>query len=414
MKAPAIDLNAPSYVNVTQYGAKGDGQADNTQAFQTALTAMGNAGGGIVFVPHGLYKFTGSITIPIAVTLEGVFQSVMSTPSWNGAAPTSGSVLMPTANQGNANATPFITVSHNAVVRGVIIYHPNQAVNTTPIAFPWSISLNGDNTAVTDIELLNSYLGIKAVNAARHYIARVQGQPIKTGILVDQIYDIGRIEDVHWNPWWSTQPVFFNWILDNGEAFIFARADWEYVLNTFAYGYKIGYHFNDQGNGATNGNFLGIGADCTQISVYVEATQSPGLEITNGEFTSFCGGLNTTFVINSGRVKCSNCAVWGPSTVVALVNVTSSSQYASLAFAESTFQMQSCTAAGPYAMNIIGGGQSTSFALHNCEFLLDCPQVTLGKGVTQAVIVGNIWKGKERIQNNSTGNIQIGLNSASA
>jgi len=300
------------------------------------------------------------------------------------------------------------------VVKGVIIYHPNQAVTTTPIAFPWSISLNGDNTAVTDVELLNSYQGIKAVNAARHYIARIQGQPIKTGILVDQIYDIGRIENVHWNPWWSTQPTFYNWILANGEAFVFARSDWEYVFNTFAYGYKIGYHFNDQGNGATNGNFLGIGADCTQISVFVEATQTPGLLITNGEFTSFCGGLNTTFVVTSGRVKCSNCAVWGPSIVAALVNVTSANAFASLGFADSSFQMETCTADGPYAMQINGGGSGTSFSLHNCEFLNDCPQVQLNKGVTQAVIVGNFWKGKERIQNNSGGNVQIGLNTATA
>ena len=39
-------------------------------------------------------------------------------------------------------------------------------------------------------------------------------------------------------------------------------ADWEYVLNTFAFGYAIGYHFiecedNNGGPGNMNGNFLG-------------------------------------------------------------------------------------------------------------------------------------------------------------
>jgi len=375
---------------------------------------MGTAGGGIVFVPRGMYLFASPITIPVSVSLEGIFQSVTSTPSWNGGAPTTGSVLMPNYSQGNENGTPFITISHDATLKGVIIYHPQQTATAIPIAFPWSITLAGDNAAVTDVELLNSYLGIRAVNAARHYIARIQGQPIKTGILVDQIYDIGRIENVHWNPWWSTQPTFYNWILANGEAFIFGRSDWEYVFNTFAYGYKYGYHFNDQGNGGTNGNFLGIGADCTQIGVFVEATQSPGLLITNGEFTAFCGGANTSFVVHSGRVKCSNCAVWGPSQVAALVDVTNANTYASLGFSDSSFELGACTANGPYGMQINGGGTGTTFTLHNCEFLNDCPQVSLNSKVTQAVIVGNIWKGKERILNNATsGHIQIGLNSAS-
>jgi len=29
----------------------------------------------------------------------------------------------------------------------------------------------------------------------------------------------------------------------NGEAFIFGRSDWQYVLNTFCFGYKAGYKF---------------------------------------------------------------------------------------------------------------------------------------------------------------------------
>ena len=39
-----------------------------------------------------------------------------------------------------------------------------------------------------------------------------QGQPLLTGIFVDQTYDIGRIEDVHWNPWFSMEAY------DNGRA----------------------------------------------------------------------------------------------------------------------------------------------------------------------------------------------------
>lgn len=43
-----------------------------------------------------------------------------------------------------------------------------------------SVCMTGNNPAVTDLECLNCWNAIRAVGAARHYIARVQGQPINT------------------------------------------------------------------------------------------------------------------------------------------------------------------------------------------------------------------------------------------
>ena len=40
--------------------------------------------------------------------------------------------------------------------------------------------MTGNNPAVTDLECLNCWNAIRAVGAARHYIARIQGQPINT------------------------------------------------------------------------------------------------------------------------------------------------------------------------------------------------------------------------------------------
>ena len=62
--------------------------------------------------------------------------------------------------------------------------------------------LNTSVQAVTDVELLGAWNGVAAVAAHRHYIARVQGQPLNIGVFVDETYDIGRIEDVHFNPWY--------------------------------------------------------------------------------------------------------------------------------------------------------------------------------------------------------------------
>lgn len=44
------------------------------------------------------------------------------------------------------------------------------------------------------------------------------------------------------------------------------RSDWEYVFNTFAFAYSIGYHFIERATGSMNGNFLGIG--CGPLLLY--------------------------------------------------------------------------------------------------------------------------------------------------
>ena len=58
---------------------------------------------------------------------------------------------------------------------------------------------------------------------------------------------------------YSTNKAFMSWQLVHGRSFVFARTDWEYVFNTFSFGYAIGYHFIESDEGSCNGNFLGIG-----------------------------------------------------------------------------------------------------------------------------------------------------------
>lgn len=55
------------------YGAKGDGVTDDTAAVQAAVTAVGNAGGGVVAFAPGTYLINnGHIIIPSNVTMDGL------------------------------------------------------------------------------------------------------------------------------------------------------------------------------------------------------------------------------------------------------------------------------------------------------------------------------------------------------
>src|ERR1019366_8699261 len=64
--------------SVRDYGAKGDGKADDTAAFQKALDTAAHGGGGVVYAPRGNYFFAGHLNVPNAVALKGVWESVPS------------------------------------------------------------------------------------------------------------------------------------------------------------------------------------------------------------------------------------------------------------------------------------------------------------------------------------------------
>ena len=221
--------NDAQRVNVRDFGAVGDGVTDETEAFQKALDSLG-AVGGVVYVPQGQYRFSGSLNVPQGATLRGPWNSVT---AHNGCRdrglpkPTDdGATFLVTGNAGNEDADAFITLNTNSVLQGVVLYWPEQKDNDVPTPYPWAVKMRGKNPAILDVELLNPYNGIDASRNERALIRNIHGQPLRRGIFVDRIYDIGRIENVHFNPWWSMKPKLFGWQQANGEAFIFKRTDW--------------------------------------------------------------------------------------------------------------------------------------------------------------------------------------------
>ena len=400
----------PDNINVRDFGALGDGKTDDTAAFQKALDAAAKVGGGVVCAPVGNYFFAGHLNVPKAVTLAGVWQSV---PAHNGIRdrglpkPTDdGTTFLITEGAGNENAPPFITLNTNSTLKGVVLYYPRQNVDDIPKPYPWAIAMRGKNPAVLAVEMLNPYNGIDATKNERHLIRDVQGQPIRRGILVDAIYDIGRIENVHFNPWWSMKPKLFRWQMENGEAFIFGKSDWQYVYNTFCFGYNIGYKFIRTKTGQCNGNFLGIGADDCYTALVVEQCSRYGLLITNGEFVSFHGPDPTMIKVeknNTGSVRFVNCAFWGPSNQIAKIAGTGT-----VGFSDCTLVQWGGKDGSRHAIQ----AQSGTVLIRGCEFQQNRPHILLGKKVSRAIIAENIFEGPIRISNQSQGSVKIGLNSS--
>lgn len=382
-------------LTVVDFGAKGNGVADDTSSFQKALDAAASQHKNLS-VPSGNYVFLGSLNVPSGVSVVGSWESV---PSHNGyrdqglpKATDGGTTFLVKGGMGTEKGA-FLTLNTNSTLKGVVIYYPDQIANNVPNPYPYSIAMRGKNPAVLDVEILNSYNGIDASLNERHLIRNVQGQPLRRGIFVDEIYDIGRIENVHFNPWWSAAPKLLQWQQEHGEAFIFARTDWQYVLNTFCFGYNIGYKFIAEKDGSCNGNFLGIGADDCYKAIQVDQSAPFGLLITNGEFTAFHGPDPTMVSISSthsGVVRFTNCAFWGPCNQIAEVGGSGT-----VGFSDCTFVQWDGRHEGRPAIHATGG----VLMVRGCDFREDKKDIVLERGVRHSVITDNLSPGPLEVTN---------------
>jgi len=399
---------SPDHYSVRDFGATGDGATDDTAAFQKALDAARQAGGGVVYAPRGNYFFAGHLDVPSAVTLKGVWESVPShvgLRNQGAAKPTDdGTTFLVTENQGKEDGPAFITLHDNSTLKGVVLYYPQQDSAEEPKPYPWAIAMRGKNPAVLAVELLNPYNGIDAAHNERHLIRDVAGQPLRRGIFVDDIYDIGRLENVHFNPWWSMKPRLFQWQQEHGEAFVFGRSDWQYVFNTFCFGYQTGYRFIKTKAGVCNGNFLGIGADDCFTAVVVDASAPFGLLISNGEFVSFHGPDPTMVEVgtnHTGTVRFVNCAFWGPCNQIAKI-----AGRGTVGFSDCTFVQWDRNREGRHAIQAVSG----TVLVRGCEFREDKPQLELGEAVRRAVVSDNVMIGKLRLTNRSKNPVNLSNN----
>jgi hypothetical protein len=386
---------------VLDFGAKADGTTDDTNAFQKAMDTFGTKGG-TVYIPRGTYLLAGNLNVPQAVTLKGAFESV---PSHNGIRNAGlpkpgedGTTLLLTGGKGDENAAPAITLNTNSTLRGVLMYWPLQNPEKVPDAYPWGVAMRGKNPALLDVEMLNPYNAIDASKNERALIRNISGQPLRRGIYVDGIYDIGRIENVHWNPWWSMKPELLKWQKENGEAFIFERTDWHYVINTFCFGYKVGYQFGASkgSTGSCNGNFLGIGADDCVYSVVVEQSAAFGVLITNGEFVAMEGADPTMVLVtetNRGNVRFVNCAFWGPCVQNAKIYGKGT-----VGFSDCTFVQWDKAKENKASIQAYGG----SLIVRGCDFGYNGAHVYIGNGVSAAIVSENLMKGEVKITNESS------------
>ncbi|MBI4557270.1 MAG: hypothetical protein HY706_06785 [Candidatus Hydrogenedentes bacterium] len=383
--------------NVLDFGVVGDGATDNTAAFQEALDAVGAAGGGVVKVPTGQFLIRGHLNVPRDVALQGVWQGPNRGPAEKG------STLLAIEGQGNPEGPPFISLTTNSMLRGLTIHYPEQIEANPPHAYPWTVRGEGDNCTIVDVLMTNPYqavdFGTKA--CGRHYINGLYAQALYRGIFVDQCFDIGRIQNVHLWPFWKDSPTLHAFVREKGIGFIFGRTDWEYVNNSFCIFYNVGFLFTEFESGPGNVLLTQSGSDIGPCAVRVERVQDhSGISFSN------CQMMATVEVLpsNKGPVKFTACGFWPIKETAEQARLAGGGHvfFEGCHFSDWDIANQGapCIQADCDGLTVTG-----------CDLMATGKnQITLGPNLNAAVITANRLRGGVQIDDQSQGDVQIGLN----
>lgn len=374
-----------------QFGATADGRTDCTQAIQSAIDAVSQIGGGVVFLPGGRYLCQSSLRLKAGVTLRGEWRAPGATPTVDG------TILMPTGGRGQADGAPFITIECGACVRNLNIWYPDQkADNVTP--YPFAIA-NDDNHGidcftVENVTLVNPYQGVRFVRGSElHVLRNVYGTPLETGFIVDNCGDNGRLVNVHFGPtYWADSGLaaagsrtgISTYLANNATGMILTRTDCEDLYDISLDGYKVGILATRSRSGFPYGEGYavrvqggGVGLEADELNM--------GLQFTHCRFSGSVAGVAVGKQFGSA-LQFTDCDLGGATAL--------------RSEGGGTIQLQECRLGASVHMD-----QAGSIDMIDCPLSGADSRVTLAPGVLRALIRGSIRK--SQMESRSQGDVQI-------
>lgn len=182
----AAAAGVPRCVSVIDFGAMGDGAADDTASIQQALDAVSTSSNSIVRLPAGVYKISSTLHMHDSTTLCG-----------DGARWEDASTRIEIHKPGFAG----VRMGHGCGVKGLAFVYPNNRNNAAPQEYPPAILMNGINPAVENIVFDCAWIGISsepADNVGQALFRDITGFVHAVGLRIYAGRDVSRIQDVHW------------------------------------------------------------------------------------------------------------------------------------------------------------------------------------------------------------------------
>ena len=298
------------------FNAKGNLQADDTEAFEKALEAAAQKGG-TVYVPAGRYKITRNLVVAEGVELRGVFDI----PHHSSGV---GSVIYIYPGKGDENATPFLRLKSNSGLRGITFHYPEQNYRDV-IPYPYMLQGMGENIYIINVTSTIPYkmLDMYTYRCDNHYIEYMQGIGLKESIKIGGGSKNGRVYNCQLNPHNFTQTRdyengvlsaaalrqmgiqgsrevdnFHRYLFEHHDAFIFGDCVNEVMHQNFVFGARCGLAFVSQNGKGVNGYSMGHGSDQCKYSVYVEKVGNDNPpDLLNVQFVTVAGnGEGRTYI----------------------------------------------------------------------------------------------------------------------
>ena len=321
---PASSSSNPFYV-VTTYGASTT-LSDNSTYFQNAINAASSAGGGIVFVPAGRYKFTAQIRVSANVILLGAgkITYVFGSPG----AIQGGAIMEIDWGNGSGysgNTTyAAVLLDQAARIQNIGFDYPSQVYsNTAAIEYGSTVQIDASTIGnigqeIVDCYFFKSYIAIDArgskggnLGVVNLKITGNRGAPLFCGIYCDYMVDWAVIEDNQFNAGEIGETTLTSglvaWAAANGRACILGGNDWIIFRNFQVWGYNIGAYIIGQ-SGYTGGgpySFEGCSFDACQTDILLSGTINLPVMVNSCRFTGFNNATGThgaVVSINSGTV----------------------------------------------------------------------------------------------------------------
>jgi hypothetical protein len=293
------------FVNVRDFGAVAQGNVDDGPAFRAAIAQVSSLGGGVVFVPPGIYRINTQVVLDAVVALVGV--SVHPGRAW---AQNNGSVLS------FGTITPVKVTGRGASVRNLAFVG-----DQSPWASGWeptntggnyALSVESDDVFVQDI-VLYATLGISVrhpnlgSSVGRVVLDRIFGQPFSVGVLIDRALDVVTVSNVHFWHYWTDDPAIVGYQSGTTTGILSLRNDNPMFDNIFTWGLSRGIHFGSSTDGCTNKfHISNAGFEQCGTGIYIDGNGTTG-QTTNISIQGAAGKPHGILIgADNVRFQCTN------------------------------------------------------------------------------------------------------------
>lgn len=305
-----IDEKLSDFASIKDFGAVGDGIADDSAAIQAAIDSLGNAGG-TVYIPNGMKCYVNAnITVNHNVTLKGPYSKV-------GSPGSNSSIPYDTLSSIRLNSTYSIILNSGAGIDGVLIYKSDLTFPIPATGYTFAgtaITGAGDDCFVINSMILGFNQAFYSTDVQRIKIIDVNID-CQNGVWIDNCLDISRVVRVHCWPFAAIGGTYT--LARTGNAFYWTTLnDQGRAIDCFSYGYQYGFRIADTGM-----VLIGCNADTAlsintgQIGFYVTGNAyetkfigCQSLSQESGYRFNLTNGLSTTLV-DCDSVSCSSTGI---------------------------------------------------------------------------------------------------------